>query len=818
MLCVFDLWIQWILGGIGTMKCRDLGLRVLSTAALLSIVSSIAAPAFAEVYYIGNGNDLTIEAKADGKVYVNGHEDADGEITIKGGSGEDSLTRSAENDDTPVVGESYAVQDTEDSEEEKEPVVTEEEPEETESEEEPEEQKSKEEMDEEPQQEDEEEPVTAPAEQQEEEDELEKSVEEEPKPKEEKTTEEIEKQEPAVTAMGTGNAGMPVEQNEADEPEASDPVSNVIKIINNWKDKILNITLDNVNIKSDANAAMTVVGDQKSKTQIELDGNNVLDSSDADGHAGLEKNSSENIGSLILNDANQDGGSLIAKGGDGGAGIGGSSKKSDGSTNNGYTTSSTWGQNIVINGGTITAEGGEGAAGIGSGVNATKSSVYEVSQFVRVTGGTVTATGGEGGAGIGGSKDQRGAGLYIMNGTVNAYGKGGGAGIGGGDGAGAHMVGLNAGVGGAYDSNDPTVLAVGSEGAAGIGGGRNGTLADAVFSSGHVTAIGGKGGAGVGNGEGATGGNIFLAGSIITAYGGEGAEDFGSGKNNQGTVRIDFYNPNGGSAQAPLITEEEIVDWNPETKTLEIHYKKDDETVAVIHYAGTWTETSSATCTEAGKGAYTVQYASVNGEKTVTGEVVIPATGHQHMKVVNQKDATETEAGYTGDTVCEDCGEVLEKGEEIPASGHSYGEWITDGKGNKSHTCTVCGNTETVPDENYHPAPEPAEENIAAPELEVLAPDGTNRLFTVTQNGTERVYTSNYMDGTLTGTMETLEYLKEQGVKTIVFMTSQRTSRFAVADLLALVNEGDVFYLRHTGAETPNLLVIANDHSELLNG
>ena len=78
------------------MKCKQLALRVLSTAAVLSIVSSIAAPVFAETYYIGNGYDLKIEAKEDGKVYVNDHEDQDGEITIKGSAGEDSLSKKNE--------------------------------------------------------------------------------------------------------------------------------------------------------------------------------------------------------------------------------------------------------------------------------------------------------------------------------------------------------------------------------------------------------------------------------------------------------------------------------------------------------------------------------------------------------------------------------------------------------------------------------------------------------------------------------------------------------------------------------------------------
>ena len=78
------------------MKCKQLALRVLSTAAVLSIVSSIAAPVFAETYYIGNGYDLKIEAKEDGKVYVNDHEDQDGEITIKGSAGADSLSEKNE--------------------------------------------------------------------------------------------------------------------------------------------------------------------------------------------------------------------------------------------------------------------------------------------------------------------------------------------------------------------------------------------------------------------------------------------------------------------------------------------------------------------------------------------------------------------------------------------------------------------------------------------------------------------------------------------------------------------------------------------------
>ena len=44
------------------MKCKKLALRVLSTAAVLSIVSSIAAPAFADVYDLTKG-DISVGFK-----------------------------------------------------------------------------------------------------------------------------------------------------------------------------------------------------------------------------------------------------------------------------------------------------------------------------------------------------------------------------------------------------------------------------------------------------------------------------------------------------------------------------------------------------------------------------------------------------------------------------------------------------------------------------------------------------------------------------------------------------------------------------------
>ena len=53
------------------MQRKDLALRVLSTAAIMSIVTSIAAPAFADIYYIGNGSiDVETVTDESGKQYV----------------------------------------------------------------------------------------------------------------------------------------------------------------------------------------------------------------------------------------------------------------------------------------------------------------------------------------------------------------------------------------------------------------------------------------------------------------------------------------------------------------------------------------------------------------------------------------------------------------------------------------------------------------------------------------------------------------------------------------------------------------------------
>ena len=100
------------------------------------------------------------------------------------------------------------------------------------------------------------------------------------------------------------------------------------------------------------------------------------------------------------------------------------------------------------------------------------------------------------------------------------------------------------------------------------------------------------------------------------------------------------------------------------------------------------TEAKDATCTADGNIPYWYcescgkYFSDENATDEITlAETVVPAAGHGETELKNQKDATCTEAGYTGDKVCAVCGETLEKGETIPKLAHDY----KDGK------CTICG-------------------------------------------------------------------------------------------------------------------------------
>ena len=83
---------------------------------------------------------------------------------------------------------------------------------------------------------------------------------------------------------------------------------------------------------------------------------------------------------------------------------------------------------------------------------------------------------------------------------------------------------------------------------------------------------------------------------------------------------------------------------------------------------------TDATCTEAG---YTGDTVCKDCEVIVKVGTVIEAKGHD-AETRNAKEATCTKDGYTGDEVCKVCDTVVEKGTEVKALGHDFTEWIVE--------------------------------------------------------------------------------------------------------------------------------------------
>lgn len=743
------------------MKCKQLALRVLSTAAVLSIVSSIAAPVFAETYYIGNGHDLKIEAK-DGKVYVNDHEDKDREITIKGGTGKDSLSEKSEEKKEQETGENSGAEKQ---------TVTEETSGEKTSAEEGETKKqdaSSENSDEEKESANEKKKDDAP------------SAGESPQP--EDTAEPEEEMIKKESASGSENAPKALQSTVATRsaPEENtsaenSPVSNVISVVNNWADKILKITLDNVNIKvnkKDDKAAMSVSG--SGDTEINLKGDNTLDSSQSSGHAGLEKadtlnpagEETGNGGKLIIT-ASDNEQSLTAKGARWAAGIGGRA--------NGVAHSKAEITGIEINGGKIYAEGDSGSemnsdaggAGIGGGS-------WTIGK-VTINGGDITATGGvDGGAGIGGGKNNAGF-VTINGGDITATGgAGGGAGIGGGKSS-AGFVTINEGRIHATGGNDEgcgigsgkwgrnsnininggNVTASSTLGGAGIGG----TYSKVTMTSGNVHATGGASGKnssgilGGGAGIGGYGADVTITGGNVTATGAEGGAGIGNpgGKKDSniapGMIKI------GGTAQVTATGGNAV----------------SNSTYNYSYNAGAAIGNGSAPNSNV-KGE---EVEVVTGNSTTATIVRNPAgtsADHQHTwKVTSHEDAT-TE--HPGETV---------------------------------YHC-ACGADRT----DYSPALPDNGTNSYAP-LTVLGADS----FEQTTENDRLIIAAPEESASLTGSLASLRELESSGIRTLVFRTRHCESSVRLADLTAQGSDEAVFVLSHSGANA-SLTLDGRDLTSLL--
>ena len=392
------------------MQRKDLALRVLSTAAIMSIVTSIAAPAFAGTYYIGKGS-IDVVTSTDGNVHVIQNRiayiDRDNEIVIKDGTSEADTTLKDANRAaaTPAAdpAATHATQELEaagsadaagESQPDPDAAFTLSEAEEDSAQTQEGKDTTEEKKD--------------PAEDSPKEDVVYQYDPADPEPEQQAT-----KLAPTTSATPTAKTKEVTLDDAPTTPaspvgSAENPTTNVIKVVNNWVGaaaKELKIRLSNVNIKTEGSvyeSPMDISGG--GTTKVELDGQNVLDSSNT-WRAGLRK---QGEGTLIITDETDDtgnkitapksdtsaSGSLTAKGGgsNGSAGIGGNIAEST--------------KNIIIEGyATVNATGGGNGAGIGGGGGAGDSRGSGDAENIIIQGHSKVTASANNGAAIGGGSN-----------------------------------------------------------------------------------------------------------------------------------------------------------------------------------------------------------------------------------------------------------------------------------------------------------------------------------------------------------------------------------------------------------------------------
>ena len=618
-------------------------------------------------------------------------------------------------------------------------------------------------------------------------------------------------------------------------PAGSTPVNkkddgfwgNTITVINNFADKVLNLTLkdvkidvsdtggDNFEFEDDqrGKAALSVQG--KGNVEIELDGNNELKS--GKGRAGLEKTST---GTLTLKDDNKEAGSLTATGGYNGAGIGGGN--GDGA------------ENITITGGTVTATGGSSGAGIGGGREGK-------GENITITGCTVNATGNEDGAGIGGGSSGSGENITINGGEVTASGGDNwddcGAGIGGGNGGVGKNITITggtvnatggygggaAGIGGAFANGENITITGGTVNAAGsyfdhgmgagIGGGGNSSGNNITITGGTVNVTGGYGGgAGIGGGaEGGGGNNITIKGGTVTAtgggYRGNSGAGIGGGSSGSGeniTINDGKVTATGGSYAAG-IGGGSVGAWGGDAgsgKNITIN-------------GGT----VNATGTDGGAGIgdgengngedITINGGKVNASGAYGGAGIGGGVNGIGSKVTvsGAAQVTATATGSGPDWSGVGTGATIGNGGSKTPDGPVDGKEI---QADISHLTTgyihhiiynpdldLDGKPDGILKEWWEfalPKPIPDGESL---DLHVETLKGAPLLFNTRQQGSTLRVTTDNLSARLHGTRQALETLQEQGVEQIQFVTTLKTTTLSVEDLLA--EGGSWFALEHDG-------------------
>ena len=853
------------------MQRKDLALRVLSTAAIMSIVTSIAAPAFADIYYIGNGSiDVETITSTDGKQqYVKvtqgnkTYTDTSNEIVIKDGIDEDSATQ---REDSRIEGKraEVAVPDKERTDtqelEAAGPAAGESQPDPdagfTLNETEEDSAQNQEGKDITKKDEDTTEPSTDNPTENPKKDVVYEYDPADPNPEQQATKPALSTpEEPEATAPEATQANAPAADPTTPTAPAADPpaegsvknpTTNVINVVNNWVGKAakeLKIRLSNVNIKvsnREYGAAMDISGG--GKTKIELDGQNRLDNSQAQANAGLRKqgegtltitDETDDNGNKITAPKSGDSGSLTAKGAtsNGSAGIGGKTGEST--------------KNIIIEGyATVDATGGGQGAGIGGG-GGTAGHVSGDAENIIIRGHSkVTATAGDGAAIGGGSANGSGndyvggsaKGIVIRDyATVVAKNNGYGAAIGAAGGSGNHTEAVvTIGTPGATtEDEDVNIIATGFYGSA-IGNGAKDTK---VTIQGHATVqtASSQSPIAIGSYYGNVEVNIKDNASIDTATGagasGIGGGDFFSHPEKSVVVTI-----NGGengkieigknsaiTGKFGAISGTEVNIGNNVLLKMKPWKSPDDK---YINVNGAEAAVGTRNNPAAGGLVNTIGdntelwYTDYNGvlQKIVHSKNL--CTKHE----TDHKDANCTENGW----VKYECTFESNKGAlhpehkdpwtentAIDPNAHDYqNDWTVTTPATGHHWVDKGDGTHTCPDCGATEG-QPFNTNSAL-ELRVVDAEGMDQPFTVSQNGTLRTYTGAYDTATLTGDLDTLRYLQDHGAQTIQFVTNGQTSSFAINDLLAQGSGSEVFYLTHRGAEEPTLLLVEADHSELV--
>lgn len=839
------------------MRAKNLALRVLSTAAMLSIVTSIAAPAFAATYYINDGS-VDVAVSKDGVVTVEQggvtYTDTLDGVVIRGGTrsegdkGDDRVkadaspaTQEADGSNAPAVnetevpksentaGDTAPKQETTAVGERKEGTPQQEPTEEEEEEEEEEEQQEQEEPTEEKVT-----PEQKPTEEEAEEKETPepaKAKAEAPKAAQEPSAEQEEQEEEQQEEKPTVPSAAPLAAAQTDNSSTSTPAAstqNVITIVNNFVKKAeqaFSFVLDNVNIdrsnnySSNNSAALTVKG--KGDTEIELDGNNILKGGSY--HAGLEKNDDDGTGTLTIKDDHKaaDGskGSLLAKGGEYGAGIGGGECQDT--------------SHITVTGGKITAVSGRRAAGIGGGGSSDGTDI-------TIKGDATVIASGDAGAGIGGGGDggnyTKGYGKVTITDHANViawseYG----AGIGGGRNAGGDIT----------ISGDATVAAEAHNDSVAIGSGgrlypsdnpdnyKNLNTNITICDKANVTAVGSGSHPAIGSlgyvilPDGVSypftttinilGGtlNVINRGddhytSDVPAIGNQSA----GGRNTNADLVLNINASTGNTVINAYTTGS-----NAATIGKGYTLKKDDEQIQYnADGSSKFGEDGSvvlnlfrnSTTKKKGEKIETIYNNWYDLHKIIGGERYDTLHNAKWLKDngYTSELATDTNHAWKVDDTKERVEPTLEH------EGHVY------------YKCSVPGckavHDEVLPKLESKPTPEPTPEptpvqpdtpadtqstpkdDVSTPKLYVIDLASTQVLFDETRQNDTVTYTTKQDGASLTGSFEALEAMAEDGVKTIVFQTIGTNTPGAVSRVSVdalLQHGGETLLLTHNGTE-----------------